>query len=506
MYISRSQYQNPYPSSHSGSPPLSSSSSVIPHGFSDYRQINILRNGRLIPDPSSIGAEPEFMTQGQVLRTELGDTVVLPCKIKNLGDSVVLWKRGDRVLSAGPIQVRKDYRLTLVEASSLRITGVDVADTDNYTCEVEWRGQPLQIVHYLEVLVPPQIEAVLPGGRIDSPVEAREGSNVQLECRADGIPPPTIRWRKNNGEYPRTAKNKPPKGPILEIPHVRKEDSGIYRCTASNGVGVMSADQIELDVHYPPEVKSAKRTIYSGEGDVADLSCTIDAEPKATITWFLDGRRINSDSKHRTEEHDTLAVLRIRFINPNMDFGNYSCQAENIYGTAKDHIELSGKPDIARISSPPESLYSTNYNLTWTVSSQEPLTEVRLLYRRISQRRGCRQPCSMTDVLMNPLRVKERFTTYNETWSNLLLRLSSGEWSDSKESSSSSQPSSSSADWARKRSRQYHVLSHHFRDLHPHSRYEVILQSKNKYGWSEGTKSFLFSTRLQGNEENSIMH
>lgn len=46
-----------------------------------------------------------------------------------VGDSVVLWKQGDRVITAGSVQVRKDARLKLVEASSLRITGVDVSDT-----------------------------------------------------------------------------------------------------------------------------------------------------------------------------------------------------------------------------------------------------------------------------------------------------------------------------------------------------------------------------------------
>ena len=39
-----------------------------------------------------------------------------------------------------------------------------------------------------------------------------------------------------------------PRGPILHITKVRKEDSGTYTCTASNGVGTMSADQIELKV------------------------------------------------------------------------------------------------------------------------------------------------------------------------------------------------------------------------------------------------------------------
>ena len=119
----------------------------------------------------------------------------------------MLWKQGERVLSAGIVKVRKDKRIALVEHSSLRITGVDVADTGNYTCEVEWSGEPKQIKHHLEVHVPPTIEAVMPGtggfdpsglsghGQMERPIEAREGSSVRLECRADGIPTPVIRWR-----------------------------------------------------------------------------------------------------------------------------------------------------------------------------------------------------------------------------------------------------------------------------------------------------------------------
>jgi hypothetical protein len=104
------------------------------------------------------------------------------------------------------------------------------------------------------------------------------------------------------------------------------------------------------------------------------------------------------------EEHDTLAVLRLRDLTVK-DLGNYSCHAKNSQGEAKDHIELSGgerqiliscptaslsalagKPEVATINSSPEGLYRSNYNLTWTVRSKAPLTEVRLLVRRLVSR------------------------------------------------------------------------------------------------------------------------
>ena len=42
------------------------------------------------------------------------------------------------MLSAGPIQVRKDYRMTLVEAASLQIRSVDVSDTGKHCFTIQF--------------------------------------------------------------------------------------------------------------------------------------------------------------------------------------------------------------------------------------------------------------------------------------------------------------------------------------------------------------------------------
>ena len=59
------------------------------------------------------------------------------------------------------------------------------------------------------------------------------------------------------------------------------------------------------------------------------------------VTWYKDGRRVYLDHNHVAERHDTLVMLRLREITIT-DLGNYTCEAENTQGTARDHIELSG--------------------------------------------------------------------------------------------------------------------------------------------------------------------
>lgn len=55
-----------------------------------------------------------------------------------------------------------------------------------------------------------------------------------------------IRVPLQSQTFPHASLVKAPKGPVLHIPNVEKSDAGTYTCTASNGVGSMSADQIEL--------------------------------------------------------------------------------------------------------------------------------------------------------------------------------------------------------------------------------------------------------------------
>ena len=88
-------------------------------------------------------------------QVEVGSTLQLDCPVTQLSQdqgTVMLWKKGHRVLTAGGIKVRRDPRMSLV-GTDLTITGVGVHDGGLYRCEVEQdTDQPLTVVFTVEIL------------------------------------------------------------------------------------------------------------------------------------------------------------------------------------------------------------------------------------------------------------------------------------------------------------------------------------------------------------------
>lgn len=61
---------------------------------------------------------------------------------------------------------------------------------------------------------------------------------VQLNCTADGNPPPKIRWTRV-----------PDNNPVSKVLNITgKQDEGLYRCTAENGVGNVATKDVNITV------------------------------------------------------------------------------------------------------------------------------------------------------------------------------------------------------------------------------------------------------------------
>ncbi|KAI8130024.1 Protein CEPU-1 [Lucilia cuprina] len=393
------------------------------------------------PQSSLSGPQPRFLSRGHTYRAVVGDTLVLPCQVENLGTFVLLWRRGINVLTASNIMVTRDERIRLIDGYNLEISDLEPQDAGDYVCQISDKINRDQ-VHTVEILVPPSVRATPTSGNL----QARKGGPVTLECKGSGNPVPSIYWTKKSGAGKSTARIGD--GPILTLEKVERQQAGVYQCTADNGVGEPVSVDIRLDVLYPPDIQVEKSWIHSGEGFEAKLVCIVYADPIATVSWYQNSFLIQTTDRRIMSSRGNRHTLTIRHIQQE-DFGNYSCVADNTLGRSRKYMELSGRPGPAEFYSPKWGRSSDSYNLTWKIDSYPPLEEVRLLYRRVL----------MNDTFQHPGR-----------WHDFIL---------TPEHRSASEPLT-------------HIMSYTIKNLVPGAYYEAIVQAKNRYGWNEVSDIFQF--------------
>ncbi|KAL5284998.1 hypothetical protein ACFFRR_006995 [Megaselia abdita] len=390
---------------------------------------------------SSQANQPRFLSRGHTYRAVVGDTLVLPCEVENIGPLVLLWRRGINVLTASNIMVTRDERIRLIGGYNLEITDLEPQDAGDYVCQISDKVNRDQ-VHTVEILVPPTIRAVPTSGQ----VQARKGGAITLECKASGNPVPSIYWTKKSGSGKSSARIGD--GTILTLEKLERQQAGVYQCTADNNVGEPVTVDMRLDVLYPPEIQVEKSWIHTGEGYEAVLQCIVFADPVATVSWYQNSFLLQPTDRKITNYRGNRHDLTIRHIQPE-DFGNYSCVADNSLGRSRKYMELSGRPGPAEFYSPKWGRSSDKYNLTWKIDSYPPLEEVRLLYRRVLMNDSFQQPGQWHNLILTP---EHRPTTEPKT----------------------------------------HIMSYTLKNLHPGGYYEAIVQAKNRYGWNEVGDIFQF--------------
>ncbi|XP_021711305.1 hemicentin-1 [Aedes aegypti] len=436
-------------------------------------------------------AEPLFITRSEAFKFAVGDTIALPCEVSSPGSYMLAWKRGIAILTAGSTKVTPDPRVRLVNGYTLQILDASQQDAGDYICQMATMN-PREITHHVEILVPPKITHVTSGGHL----QVRKGSPVRLECSATGNPMPNITWtRKNNvlenGEAQYTSS-------VYTIENMDRHKGGTYICTANNGVGQVATSQIILHVLYPPEIAVENPIVYSGEGQEAMLVCIVHGESQPEVVWHKDTMQIDQTERHVIESRGARHTLIIRKVHP-QDFGNYSCIADNQLGKTRKTVTLTGKPKAAVFRSMPNSQWKDRYNISWVVDSHSPIEEFKLYYRLVDG-----------DILQthDGIYVDERKSHHPYVPGNML---------DYDRKITSFEPYSynnaynghgmhrgtrwSKTDW-RDVVLPAFPYSHHYtqgmsyllRGLDPDQQYEARVQSRNRYGWSDFSDSFLFTT------------
>ncbi|XP_012543786.3 limbic system-associated membrane protein [Bombyx mori] len=313
-------------------------------------------------EPASISTLPT------TYKIEAGKSARLECNVQP-DSAVVQWWRNDELYFMGNAKLK--YGLTKISivpnSKDLLIKDVSATDAGVYRCEIV-QDTPVSINHTLEVLQAPVIENLTAtnGGYVV------EGSNLLLTCNVHATPAPQIMWsrevanvnerlRENDGEFT---------GNSLYIKNVKREESGKYYCYVLNALG---HTQAEIDVHVvgKPRVHVHKTRVNSAINIEAVLQCTAHEEPDLHMRWYKDGKLIEDISTQYTVStnghHSNLTATPLT----SLDFGTFTCEAENLHGKHNRSIELVQSPVIEDVS-------ADGPKVSWTVQSHQPLEELEL--------------------------------------------------------------------------------------------------------------------------------
>ncbi|GCB63164.1 hypothetical protein scyTo_0013161 [Scyliorhinus torazame] len=232
-----------------------------------------------------------------------------------------------------PLQANAHIQ-NLPDSQFLLISNVAPADAGDYRClATNIAGQVTRTFNVV-IHVTPTIAASSPS------LSVFINQVALLECEAQGIPKPTVTWRKNGNSLAADSSRFDflSEG-SLRIRSVQASDSGRYLCTASNAVGT-DHHRIELQVLGAPTISPAPTNVTALANLQAELTCEVSGTPKPEVTWKKNGKPLNFDlqqNMYRLLPSGSLAILSAT----TQDTASYECVASNEAGDSRRLIQFT---------------------------------------------------------------------------------------------------------------------------------------------------------------------
>ncbi|XP_057363933.1 hemicentin-1 isoform X3 [Manis pentadactyla] len=249
---------------------------------------------------------------------------VLPCVADGIPTPAINWKK-DSVLLTDLLG-----KYTVEPYGELILENVVLEDSGTYTCVAKnAAGEDTHTVSLTVHVLPTFTE--LPGD-----VSLNKGEQLQLSCKAAGIPLPKLTWTFNNNIIPARFDSANGHSELI-IERVSKEDSGTYVCTAENSVGFVKAIGF-VYVKEPPVFKGDHPSNWIEPlGGNAILNCEVKGDPVPTIQWSRKGVDIGINRRIRQLGNGSLAI----YGTLNEDAGDYTCVATNDAGVVQRSMSLT---------------------------------------------------------------------------------------------------------------------------------------------------------------------
>ncbi|XP_052894838.1 protein sax-3-like [Anopheles moucheti] len=226
--------------------------------------------------------------------------------------------------------------------------GVSKCSLNKFTIVGLWL---LLMLHSAQALQNPRITE----HPIDTTVPRHEPAT--LNCKAEGIPQPTIQWYKDGAPLKilqGSHRIALPAGGLffLKVVNSRREsDAGVYWCEARNENGIARSRNATLQVAVlREEFRLEPQHTRAAQGETVLLECgPPKGIPEPTLSWRKNGQKLEVESSKRIRIVDggNLAIQDVR----QTDEGQYQCIAKNLVGvreSATAFLKVHVKPFLIR--------------------------------------------------------------------------------------------------------------------------------------------------------------
>ncbi|XP_071651222.1 neogenin isoform X6 [Temnothorax longispinosus] len=280
---------------------------------------------------------PGFEREPQDTMVYAGQIAYLSCALPASSSLLkIQWLKDEHPL------VLDKSRMTILPSGALEIDDVQYHDVGSYRCNASGYGQyRLSNKAQLGLLSSDIDEGSSAPVFIAQPLQqiATEGSDVTLECAANGYPKPTIFWLKDGVALDLTSldsRYRKIAASSLMIINVRESDHGSYQCRAENEVESLDA-VAELIVQVPPRFLKKPEDKVASESQDLEFECEIYGKPEPKITWLKNGERITLSAYWQIVNGYNL---RINGLLP-IDAGIFQCMGMNPAGSVQASARLT---------------------------------------------------------------------------------------------------------------------------------------------------------------------
>lgn len=290
----------------------------------------------------SVTVGPSIVKNLKNLEVAEGTTLELNCEVSGTPRPTAQWFKENSPIEAND-------RIQIINKENKHILKIDNClenvDSGNYSVQFKNDFGTSEAKSTVTILIPP---------RFSLPLEEKTygylNKTAELTVQVLAKPAPKLKWIKDNKELIIKDKLKLETKSIESNPNLKEykllidnilaNDSGKYKCEASNKCGTESVETF-FEVRGEPVFVRQPMDLKIVEKKAAKLECEVNGIPVPSVEWYKDGTLLQKTDNITIEcKNKVINTLSFKSITP-ADAGIYTLKAKNDIGEIECKCEVS---------------------------------------------------------------------------------------------------------------------------------------------------------------------